>query len=173
MNRKLSLLFLTFAALALIGITPAVAQSLISGEIAGVVTDPSGAAVPKATVKLTGRDTGSAQSTVTNSNGEYRFGLLKPGRYNIAAESTGFQTSQRAVELSVGQTLRSNFQLELGQSTQHVDVTSDQGLINPEPSINTTFTSAQIPDLMAWTAELARRMPSTMDPGMRGGKVND
>jgi hypothetical protein len=54
------------------------AQSLTSGDVAGTVVDPSGAAVSNANVTLTNRDTGTKQTTTTNGSGAYRFGLLKP-----------------------------------------------------------------------------------------------
>src|ERR1700739_925383 len=55
------------------------AQSLVSGDIAGTVTDPSDAVVPNATVTLKSETTGATRTTATNSSGAYRFSLLPPG----------------------------------------------------------------------------------------------
>ena len=55
------------------------AQSLVSGDITGTVTDPSGAVVPNATVTLKSTSTGQTRNTTTNNNGAYRFSLLQPG----------------------------------------------------------------------------------------------
>src|SRR6516165_6656530 len=92
---KLSLVCLSLAAtLILVGslLSPAsFAQSLTSGSVTGTVTDPSGAAVPNATVTLKNNDTGAAQNTTTNSTGAYRFALLNPGSYGISVKATGFQ----------------------------------------------------------------------------------
>jgi hypothetical protein len=45
--------------------------------------------------------------------------------------------------------------------------------VNPGSAIAMTFTAAQIPDLLAWAVGLARRAPSTKDPGVRGDAVSD
>ena len=57
------------------------AQSLISGDLTGTVTDPSGAVVPNATVTLKSDATGETRTATTNANGAYRFSLLGPGSY--------------------------------------------------------------------------------------------
>jgi hypothetical protein len=54
------------------------AQSLVSGDLTGTVTDPSGAVVPAATVTLKSDTTGATHTTTTNSSGAYRFSLLQP-----------------------------------------------------------------------------------------------
>src|SRR5271156_534637 len=59
------------------------AQSIISGDLVGTVTDPSGAAVPGAKVTLTSKATGEVQIATTNSSGAYRVPLLKPGDYTL------------------------------------------------------------------------------------------
>jgi protocatechuate 3,4-dioxygenase beta subunit len=61
------------------------AQSLTSGDVTGTVLDPSGAAVPNATVSLKNNDTGATQNTTTTSTGAYRFHLLNPGSYTVRA----------------------------------------------------------------------------------------
>src|SRR5437016_8052176 len=53
------------------------------GEITGVVTDPSGAAVPNATVTLTDKDTNRTITLKSGSTGAYIATNLEPGRYKI------------------------------------------------------------------------------------------
>jgi hypothetical protein len=120
------------------------AQSLITGDIVGSVTDPSGAVIPGATVKLTGLDTGSAQSTESNASGEYRFSLLKPGRYMVTASQQGFEKSERAVSVTVGQIITANLALTLGQSTDTVQVSEAAPLITTDASPNTYFTETEV-----------------------------
>jgi hypothetical protein len=71
-----------FVALALIAL-PAFCQSTTAGDIAGIVTDPSGAAVPNASVALKSLSNGSTQTATTNAQGYYRFALLAPGQYSV------------------------------------------------------------------------------------------
>jgi hypothetical protein len=81
-----------FAAFLSIG---AAAQSLVSGDITGVVSDPSGAVIPNATVTLKSNGTGQTQNGTTNSSGVYRFSLLTPGQYTVTVNATGFQNAAK------------------------------------------------------------------------------
>ncbi len=123
------------------------AQSLISGDLAGTVTDPSSAVVAGATVTLKGMDTGTTQSAVTDITGEFRFSLLKPGRYLITVAQKGFQNAERQVQVLVGQIVTANLALEVGLATQTVQVSESASLINPEASMNTSFTPQQLQQL--------------------------
>ena len=67
------------------------AQTIISGDIAGTVTDPTGAALPNATVTLTSLDSGAVQTVTTDSTGNFRFPLLRPGAYRLQVAATGNQ----------------------------------------------------------------------------------
>ncbi len=126
---------------------PARAQSLISGDIAGTVSDPSGAVIPAAEVTLRNLDTGLTQTSTTNQNGAYRFSLLKPGRYDVAVAASGFQKAIRQTTVAVGQIATTDLTLVLGAATQTVEVEAAAPLINPESSINTAFTPAEVRDL--------------------------
>src|SRR5215469_830254 len=66
------------------------AQSTISGEVTGVVTDASGAVVPNATVTLDNKEMGTTQAVATNATGGFRFTLLRPGVYTVTVKATGF-----------------------------------------------------------------------------------
>jgi hypothetical protein len=123
------------------------AQSLTTGEIAGVVKDPSGGIVQNATVTAKSLDTGATQEAKTNGTGEYRFGLLKPGHYSITASQTGFQKSERATEVVVGGVATVDITLTVGQANQTVEVTAEAPLVNTEASQNTSFTPEQLAQL--------------------------
>jgi hypothetical protein len=121
------------------------AQSLLSGDISGTVTDPTGAVVPTAKVELKSLDTGgSTQTATTNSDGGYRFSLLKPGRYSVKVSQPGFQTSDRTVDVGVGQVTQANFTLVVGQPTQTIEVSESAPLLNPEASNNTAFSAVEV-----------------------------
>src|SRR6185437_4243937 len=74
------------------------AQSTTSGDIAGSVTDPSGASIPDATVTIKNNGTGATNTATTNGTGGYRFSLLPPGTYMLSVTQSGFGTQQRQVQ---------------------------------------------------------------------------
>jgi hypothetical protein len=93
----------------------------------GVVTDPSGAAVPTAQITLTNTATGVAKTSTSNSDGAYAFLNVIPGPYSIAATAKGFTTMTRTqITLEVNQTATFDFHLKVGeaQSTVTVEATA-------------------------------------------------
>src|SRR5437764_4320558 len=77
------------AATALLATTPAFAQS--TGQVTGVVKDSTGAALPDATVTVTGAD-GAKQEASTSPDGSYTVSGLPPGNYSVSAAHVGFRT---------------------------------------------------------------------------------
>ena len=71
-------------------ITSALAQT-DTAALSGLVTDPSGASVSDAAVRLQNTATGSVRSGISGSDGRYQFTLLAPGEYEISAEAKGFK----------------------------------------------------------------------------------
>src|SRR5437899_1904271 len=110
-----------------------VAQTTISaGSILGTVTDPSGAVVSGATVKIIIKATGQAISTTTSSAGTYTSGALLPGEYVVRVEGQGFKTSELPVTVQVGVTSAGNVKLNVGYASQVVDVQAAQLQVNTE-----------------------------------------
>src|SRR5260370_8416047 len=70
----------------------ALAQTSTTGALAGVVTDPSGAVVPKADVQLVNADTNAVEKQLTNDAGQFIFASLTPGTYKIPVQTAGFRT---------------------------------------------------------------------------------
>ncbi|HJZ78897.1 MAG TPA: carboxypeptidase-like regulatory domain-containing protein, partial [Pyrinomonadaceae bacterium] len=62
-----------------------------SGDISGVVADPSGAIVPGVTVTLTNPATNAVRTALTNEAGLYVLRAIPPGVYNLRAELSGFR----------------------------------------------------------------------------------
>ena len=73
--------------------TPQASAQAISGDVVGLVTDATGATVPNASVEAVNTETNVRSTTQTNANGEYRFGNLPPGTYEITAKLPGFSTA--------------------------------------------------------------------------------
>ncbi len=119
-------------------------QSLTTGEINGTVTDPSGAAVPNATVTLKNNATGQTSTATSNSTGAYRFGLLNPGSYTVSASSQGLQATQRTVSVAVGQGSTVNIAMQLASASQTVEVTAEAGVLQTDNGNVATTISPEI-----------------------------
>jgi|CZLA01.1.fsa_nt_gi hypothetical protein len=93
------------------------------GTILGSVTDPSGAYVVGATVKVRNVATGLERTTVTSADGSYSVPELPIGSYSVTVTQTGFQTAVTSnVEVNVATERRVDAQLKTGQVTQMVEV---------------------------------------------------
>src|ERR1700722_801624 len=68
----------------------------ITGSVTGTVTDPGGAAVSGASVKLSNAGTGATESAVTDAAGNFRFLLLPLGDYSVQVSAPGFKSFVRA-----------------------------------------------------------------------------
>ncbi len=128
---------------------PASAQSLISGDIAGTVTDSSGAAIVGATITVTNTGTGAVKTVTSGAAGDYRVGLLQPGPYTVSVSAPNFQTTQSTTAVAVGQTAEVNMSLNLARGTTTVQVLgSEVPLLQPENSdISTTITEEEVQNL--------------------------
>ncbi|MGC2112876.1 MAG: carboxypeptidase regulatory-like domain-containing protein [Candidatus Korobacteraceae bacterium] len=121
------------------------AQSLVSGDLAGTVTDPSGAVVSGATVALKNNATGAARTTTTNSSGAYRFSLLPPGSYTVSASAQGFSKAETTTSVNVGQATLADVKLAVGTSSQTVEVTSAAPLVQADNAdLSTNFNQTMI-----------------------------
>src|SRR5215210_1760104 len=109
-----------------LGSTAVMAQSQAStGQIAGVVTDSQGAAVPNAAVKATNTQTGLERSANSSDEGLYSIVLLPPGIYKVSAEASGFSAiSVENVEVTVGRTIDGKLQLGVSGVREVVNVTA-------------------------------------------------
>jgi hypothetical protein len=91
--------------------------------IRGTVTDPSGAVVPNANITLTNTDTGLSKVIPTNDAGQYVAADLQIGHYKAKAEAKGFKVAeQKDIVLTVGASVRVDFQMQMGASQETVTV---------------------------------------------------
>jgi hypothetical protein len=109
--------------------TTAYAQIGGAANIAGAVTDESGAALPGVTVTVTNTATGRAQTLVTTGDGRYRAVALQPGPYEVAAELQGFATVRRAVTLVVGADATLDIALGVAALNETITVSGEAPLI--------------------------------------------
>src|SRR5271170_330221 len=123
-RRSTMKLTLTLVAL-LLAATTMVAQTF-RGTILGVVTDPSGAVVSGATVKIKNVNTGLERDTQTSADGSYSVPELPIGTYNVTVSQSGFQTSSTtAVAVDVAGERRVDVSLKPGQVSEKVEVSGE------------------------------------------------
>jgi hypothetical protein len=100
---------------------PALAQ-ISNATLSGVVSDPSAAAVPTATVTAMHIETNRPFRITTDAAGRYVFLTLPVGQYELTVEAAGFKLAQRQLQLTVNQAANLNVTLEVGQRTEVVNV---------------------------------------------------
>ena len=121
------------------------AQTSTTGDIAGVITDPSAAVVTGAPIALKNIDTGSSTSTTTNTQGEYNFSFLQPGKYSVSVNATGFQKVIKTVTVALGTSTTVNLQLSLSSQNETVEVTDQvTGVQTEDANLQTNFNAQQI-----------------------------
>src|SRR6202048_1887387 len=125
------------------------AQGETTSAIIGQVSDASGAAVPRATVTVTNKETGLRRSASTDDSGRFNFPQLKPGVYSVKVEAEGFEPQQNvAVSAALGQKQTVDFRLKIAQSNQTVEISSEAPLLNPEnANTSTTLNAHALEDL--------------------------
>lgn len=124
----------------LLATVPMFCQQAYYGGIVGNVTDPSGAVVPGAAVKVTNVETGVTLELKTNAQGIYQALNLNPSTYKATVTVQGFKTFVREnVILQGGQQVRADAQLQVGAVGQEITVTA------PTPQINTETATTTIP----------------------------
>jgi len=130
-----SISFTVALILAVLLATPFADAQSTGGRIRGTVTDPSGGAVVGATVTLINEGTHATRDAQTGANGEYVFLEVPVGTYEIDATSQGFKKSARkAVPLNLNEVATADLVLQVGGSTDVVEVTG------APPVIDTTST---------------------------------
>lgn len=119
------------------------------GTISGFVTDPSGAAVPNATITATFVQQQSKRVVESNAEGFYTFNALVPGAYTVTAERAGFVRSIRTgLTLTLNQNLRVDFGLKLGQVTQEVTVSGQAPVVDTRSgALSSTVNQQRVSDL--------------------------
>ena len=114
---------------------PAAAQ-VATAELAGNISDPTGAVIQGAKVTAINADTGTlVRETQTGAEGGYTMTLLPPGNYNVTVEASGFRKLvQSGINLNVNQRTRLDFTLQVGQVTETVEVAEAAPLLESQSS---------------------------------------
>src|SRR6266852_4348193 len=166
--------FLCVVVCSLLAAAAAMAQ-IPTGGIAGIVYDPTKAVVPGAQVTLRDAETAATRQTATSAEGYYQFPLLRPSTYEVTVELKGFQRMlQRNIVVNAGEIAHVDVTLELGDTSQTVEVTAGIPLIEPE---KTSISRAvdlnaimSLPMLGRQINDLALTVPGAI-PGAPGTQV--
>lgn len=172
-GRRLAIGLLMFTGMA--GI--ALAQTA-GGSIMGTVKDGSGAVITEALAEILNVETGVARSLQPNDAGYFRVQNLQPGTYDITISAPGFkQFVRRGVTLTVGAEMAIDFELQLGNVVEKVEVVANTAEVDLVTStISRTVEGAVIRELPLngrdWT-QLATLEPGISTIGNRGGGSRD
>ncbi len=146
MSERTRAVSVSFILMAVLLAAPLAVAQTTNASIVGIVTDPSGGAVPGATITVTNIATKVSRSVTTNEVGAYTVAPLIPGRYEIKASSTGFRTRvQPGVVLETGAVVKVDFQLDIGAITESVEVTGAAPILQTqETSVGVVVTTSQL-----------------------------
>ena len=119
------------------------AQTATTGQVVGVVTDPSGALVVGAKVTLTS-DAGVRRETVTGGNGRYTFPLLDPGAYRLEVALSGFAPAKlEGIAVRITESSVVDVALKVAGAPTTVSVTGESPLVQTESSARGTVIDQQ------------------------------
>jgi hypothetical protein len=147
-----------------------------SGTLRGLVTDPSGAVVPQATVTVTS-STGQTSTAVTNRQGVYELKGLAAGKYTVVVAAKGFaQREQQDVAIAADQMRQLDLALDIAVEEQKVEVQEQAVNVNVDPSQNAGTVVVKGKDLDALSDdpdELQADLQALAGPaaGPNGGQI--
>ena len=134
---------LAFAWLVLAGAS-AFAQTA-TGNVFGSVTDTSGAVLPGATVTIAGE--AGTRSTVTGSDGAFRFLNMDYGDYKVSIALSGFNTVSRDITIVTGSSSQVSVSLAIGGLTDTVEVSAEAPLVDVKKrGTSTTLSTSDLRD---------------------------
>src|ERR1700722_13703970 len=121
---------------------------LITADILGTVTDAAGAVLPNAKITVVNTDTSEARTTQSSGSGDFFINLLPPGPYRVTVEAPAFKRFVTTVTLVAGDRARTDAQLEVGDTTQTVEVTGITPALQTDSSaMRDTVAAKSVQDL--------------------------
>ena len=155
--------------IACLGISPAARGQEVTAAVTGSVVDPTGASIVAATVTAKDTERETAYTVQTNRVGVFHIPRLPVGTYELKVGASGFETAiYRGITLVLNQTARVDFQLQLGQASETVDVTSAPPLLQTDTTQLSTIldshTNVDLPLLSRNYIQLALLAPGSVHP---------
>ena len=148
MKRNFVLNFVVSLAICVLAVSGAWAQTGTT-SLHGVISDKSGATIAAAKVTLVNAGQGLQRADDTGAAGEYDFVSLQPGTYALTVEASGFRKyEQKNIQLLVNNPATVNVTLEIGTSTQTVEVSGQAETLNTtDASLGIAFNENQVKGL--------------------------
>src|SRR5580704_8037680 len=133
----------------LLGVALSAYGQVEAGRFVGHITDVQGAGVPHAIVKATNTGTNIVQSAITDSSGDFVITPVSAGVYSLSVSATGFQTINASnIEVQVGQIVREDLEMKVGEATTTVEVYTDVPLLSTDSAtLGTVMTNQQVTSL--------------------------
>jgi hypothetical protein len=150
------------------------AQSIF-GTVTGVVSDPSQAVLPNATVKLVDQSSGSTRDSKTNSDGYFTFASVPPGTYRLDVEAKGFELyKQTNLALGGGEKRNVNVTMKVGSTTDTVEVTGSADSLVPVDSgeKSSTLTTKELQNYVSVGSNAAEFLKIMPGFGVSNGTSN-
>ncbi len=160
--------------LGLLAVAASAAAQTTTATVMGTVTDAQKAVLPGTTVMARNVDTGVETTAVTDSNGRYRVGALRPGTYDIRAELSGFAPrTKTGLTLFVGQEATVDFDMAMAGVTEAVTVTAESPLVETTKSEVSSVVDRRQIDALPLNgrnfADLTRLTPDVLSGDRVGG----
>src|SRR5215467_13365767 len=116
----------------------------VRATLGGKVTDAQGALVPAADVTVISDETGVAQRTKTNAQGNWTVEFLLPGHYRFSVSADGFKITDRAgIELQAADSKQIDVTLEIGSASQSIVVTAEAPLVDNTSVVSGTVINSR------------------------------
>src|SRR5882757_5929672 len=133
----------------LLGVALSAYGQVEAGRFVGHITDVQGAGVPHALVKATNVGTNIVQTAITDSSGDFVITPVSAGVYSLNVTAAGFQTINASnIEVQVGQIVREDLELKVGEATTTIEVYTDAPLLSTDTAtLGTVVTNQQLTDL--------------------------
>jgi hypothetical protein len=107
-------------------------DSMVPGQVGGIITDPTGALIAGANVTVVQLATGLTLRAVADSTGNWMVASVPSGRLRITAASTGFQSTVREINHDASRVSRLNLALQIGSTAETVEVTANAAQVQSE-----------------------------------------
>jgi hypothetical protein len=145
--RKHLCTYFSFTLILILASAVSLSAQITTGDITGTVTDQSGAAVAGATISAVCPQTNQSRSVTSGSAGEYQLSGMATCVYKVSVSLQGFKTTARDVTVTVAQTTKADFKLQVGERNETIEVEAATPLVDFSTGVNNEVDTKSIVDL--------------------------